>query len=76
MEILIKLKPKHVAALERLANEVNLPAQRLAELFVEDSIVSYGYRLNGNIDDLRDSIAERAPEASQPEADPELCQRC
>lgn len=68
----IKIKPHHVAALERLANEVNLPAQRLAEIFVEDSIVSYGYR-HGNIDDLRDSVAGAASEASQPEADQELC---
>ena len=72
--IKIVLKPKHAQALDRLANEVNLPPQRLAELFVEDSIVSYGYR-HGNNDDLRDSIAERAPEASQPEAYSELCQR-
>lgn len=71
--MIIQLKPHHVAALERLANEVNLPAQRLAELFVEDSIVSYGYSINGNIDDLRDSVAERAAKASQPEADQELC---
>jgi hypothetical protein len=61
--------------LQKLANEVNLPAERLGQLFVEDMINSYLFTHDGT-SALRDNITdEKTAGASQPEAHPQLCEQ-
>jgi hypothetical protein len=71
--MVINLTKAQEEALKRLSNQVNLPPDKIAELFVQDGISSYAYTNDGH-SSLRESLAESS-EASQPEADPELCQR-
>lgn len=71
----IKINEKLTSQLQRLANEANIPAERLGQLFVEDGIKSYLFSYDGP-SALRDSLAdEENAWASQPEAHPQLCQQ-
>jgi len=41
------IPPSLAGDLKKLANDVNIPAERLAQLFVEDGIRSYLYTYDG-----------------------------
>ena len=43
----LNIPPKLANDLKKLSNQVNLPAERLAELFVEDGVNAYLYTHDG-----------------------------
>lgn len=71
----ITINEKLTSQLQKLANEVNIPAERLGQLFVEDGIRSYLFSNDGP-SALRDNLAdEETAGASQPEAHPQFCEQ-
>jgi hypothetical protein len=53
----LNIPPNLTNDLKKLANEVNIPAERLAQLFVEDGVKAYLYTHDGP-NALRENLGE------------------